>query len=171
MSDSIIPDSYVACPLFLIFNQQEEEYSGTTHRVVWGKGQTCYKGRVNQEHKMRSGTLQNEALKYILLLFNDGINPASQLSWFLLLPSCKPSSIYCTEAVALEKFLCLTENKKNSWRWLCCFSDTLQILSLLWNVTRNAGSCSVTAEDVVVKPCSCSALAPNTLWLLRCSQW
>lgn len=60
-----------------------------------GKGQACCKGKVNQEHKMRSGTLQNEALKYILLLFNDGINLASQLFWFLLLPpvSHHPSTV------------------------------------------------------------------------------
>lgn len=113
MSDSIIQDSYVTCPLFLSLNRQEEQCLGTTHRVVQGKGKACYKGRVNQEHKMRSGTLQNEALKYILLLFNDGINPASQPVFLVpALTSRKPTSIYCAEAVALGKFLCLIEKTR-----------------------------------------------------------
>jgi len=96
----------LSCPLVLILHQQEEECSRTSHRVAQGKVQACYKERVKQEHKIRGlepckMRLWNTDCYYLMILL---IQPDSSLL-LALTATCKPSSIYCTEWVALEKFL------------------------------------------------------------------
>lgn len=100
----------VSCPLFFILNQQEEECSRMSDRVAQGKVQACYKETVNQEHKMRGlepckMRLWNTYCYYLMIVL---IQPDSLLLPALT-PPCKPSPIYCTVSVALEKFLHPTE--------------------------------------------------------------